>query len=118
MGGVICLTLGANKPDNLTEIIQVLDEVSKDENHYIISVYDTQESRFLGDCELVRLESDGITYRLSQLSIVSNGSINVFSYFFTASSYRRTKEYYSLSNILSRLKELENKINELATINN
>lgn len=67
------MTLGANKPDNLTEIIQVLDEVSKDEKHYIISVYDTEDSRFLGDCELVRLDSDGITYRLSQLSIVQTG---------------------------------------------
>ena len=110
MGGVLNLSLGSSMTtEECLGIIQKLDNVSKNK-FYTVNVYDTKSNTYLGDSELV-VEADG--YRIMH-SIIKTDVIRYYVYTFNKSGkYSRTMKGASLSDILSRLDVIEDKLNNI-----
>lgn len=88
------------------EIVKKLDNVSKNK-FYTVNVYDTKSNTYLGDSELV-VEAD--KYRIMH-SIIKTDTISYYIYTFNKNGkYSRTMKGTSLSDILSRLDTIEQKL--------
>ncbi len=117
--GVLCLTLGSIKPDNFDEIIVAFGKITNDKKHYIISVFDSVDNRFMGDAELLVSYSTGDYVLLSNEQVYAEGSHLVhkrFRYSFNSNgNYSRTVHKFNFAsvddynNLNERIKALENK---------
>lgn len=65
-GGVLCLTLGSEKPENFDEIYNTLKSIFEQKLFYDIKIFDTIINTYLGDCETV-LQTSGY-YAIRQVS--------------------------------------------------
>lgn len=122
-GGVLCLNLGSAKPDNFNEILAAFDSIIKDKKHYIISVFDAEDVKFMGDAELL-VSNNGVDYvLLSNELLYQEGShfgLKRFRYAFNRdgtynrsiniSKFASLKDYNSLK---SQIDELKAKLNEI-----
>lgn len=91
-GGVLCLTLGDDKPKNLGEIYNKLRNLLDNKKHYLVSVYDSVFNVFMGDAEVTGGDNSGNIYLTSLRKIdVDKKIIGRIVYTFNKSS---TAEYY------------------------
>lgn len=123
MGGVLCLTLGKNKPENFDEILNKFDEVIKDKKHHIISVYDSALGRFMGDAELL-ITHNNIDYVLLSFDLIylydTHYAIEIYRYGFNRNGYySRTIQTFNCASVndfnslQSQIDELKQKLNEI-----
>lgn len=84
-GGIICLNLSNEKPNDFDEILKILEDVCNNKKHYLISVFDTELNRFLGDCEIVeKIDSNITQYYIEQTKIQSTTALNIYRYYFNS----------------------------------
>ena len=111
--GVICLTLGKNKPENFDEILSLLKRIVDSKENFLVSVRDTEYNKFLGDCDII-YSDDKIHYIITQGRIDPDGKVTEFHYYFTTDGrYLKHTGFYNLKDMVSRISTLENKLNEL-----
>lgn len=113
IGGVLNLTLSDTmSKEECLEIVKKLDDISQNK-FYTINVWDTPGDLYLGDVELFKDYSS--YYTLIQNLIANDGTIRRYTYtFYTNGKYNRTyTTLCTISNILSRLDKIEQKLNEI-----
>ena len=95
-GGIVCLTLGASMETTQAEkIITVLQDILTNKKHYILTIYDTVEDKFFGDCEVVQSGTNSVNIISNYLSTTLSGYTIYYSFKTDTKSYTRNK--YSIS---------------------
>lgn len=120
-GGVICLELGSTKPDNFDDIIVTLREIVESEKHYIVSIYDTVDNCFFGDCEVIYYQDGHFDVFQNLIYASGMGRILQYRFYDNAGIYSRTTTNVKVmkdtdyNNLLTRISALEQKLNEITT---
>lgn len=111
-GGVLCLELGSQKPDNFDEILKKLEDVFNSKKHFLISIFDEYEGRYLGDAEMVFKGDSG--FILQQIRLNSKGTVSSYSYEFSKDgTYRRIYYEQNFNALQTQIDELKQKLNEI-----
>lgn len=95
-GGIVCLTLGKSMETTQAEkIITVLQDILTNKKHYILTIYDTVEDKFFGDCEVVQSGTNSVNIISNYLSTTLSGYTIYYSFKTDTKAYTRNK--YSVS---------------------
>lgn len=95
-GGIVCLTLGDSMETAKAEkIIQVLQDILTNQKHYILTIYDTVEGKFFGDCEVVQEGTNSVNIISNYISTTLSGYTIYYSFKTDTKAYTRNK--YSVS---------------------
>ena len=87
MGGVICITLGNENPENFDEIYNTIKSMFEQKIFYDIKIFDIGANAYLCDCETI-FQSNGY-YGIRQVS-GSDTTITVREYrFYDNGTYER-----------------------------
>jgi hypothetical protein len=114
-GGMLNLALNsAMSQDECLETVNILKDISQNK-FYTINVFDIALSLYLGDCELI--DELSTVYVLNNTYMNADGELCAIRYrFFKDGRYDRThKKYGKMSDIISRLDTIEQKLNEITT---
>ena len=95
-GGIVCLTLG-NSMDTaeIEKNIKVLQDILTNKKHYILTIYDTVEDKFFGDCEVVQSGTNSVNIISNYLSTTLSGYTIYYSFKTDTKEYTRNK--YSIT---------------------
>lgn len=95
-GGIVCLTLGDSMETTQAEkIITVLQDILTNKKHYILTIYDTVQDKFFGDCEVVQSGTNSVNIISNYLSTTLSGYTIYYSFKTDTKAYTRNK--YSVS---------------------
>ena len=114
-GGVLCLELGSQKPDDFDEIHDKLLECMNYQKHYSITVHDIDWNVELNNPELIF--SDGNkNIILRQITIDDQFILTIIEYYFNndGNYVRWARNIDTISQLQSQIDELKAKVNELS----
>ena len=95
-GSIVCLTLGQTiGAGDLQKIMPVLHRIMESKKHHIITIYDTVENKFFGDCEVVQEDSNSFGIITNYVSTTLTAYTIYYSFNKTTGNYTRNK--YSVS---------------------
>lgn len=91
-GGIICLTLGATmSADMIAKTISSLNDILTNKQHYIITIYDTVEDKFFGDCEVVQAGTNSVNIIACYTSTTLTSYTVYYSFKTDTKTYTRNK---------------------------
>ena len=113
-GGVLCLKLGSQKPDNFEDIRRKLLEHINRQKYYSITVHDIDWNIELNSPELIfKDNTDGVIIR--QITIDDNFLLTIIEYYFYGNGnyVRWARNVDTIQQLQSQIDELKSQLAEI-----